>query len=561
MDSDLDRVKSILLGEEYADLIELKNEFQNSEAFAQAVAAVIAEALEARGSKDDRVAEVLAPAIDRSIASSIDQDPKKLAESLYPIMGPAIRKSISETLQQMLENFNQLLEQSLSPKSLRWRFDAWRTGRSYSELVLLNTLEYEVEQVFLIHQETSLLIQHVYSDMAEKKDPDMVSSMFSAIQDFIEDSFSVSEGDLLDTLRLGELSVVIQRGPLAAIAAVVRGNIPEHLRESMQNKSELIHRTKRQAMQNYSGDPEDFLDITEDLQSILEFKQKQAEEEERSIPWLAIATITVIVAIVGYTSYRDYQENIIRTGITQRIDGEPGVVVLSTEYEDGAHVLTALVDPLAEDILPLLDPKIVDMDPSRLITYPYLSADDPIIVKRANRVIDPPDSVELSVVAGRLFLSGKATVQWFNGVSTPMKNIPGISATDTEKLTLVDPVFEKIQSLTASIESFTYTFEKEAIDLLEDDPRITVIAGKILELLKLQEQRTGINTTLDIVGYTDDTGPTRLNQRIGLRRAKNLMSLLIAEGVPAAKLAGYNSFDYHETEGPASREVRIYLTE
>ena len=80
----------------------------------------------------------------------------------------------------MLENFNQLLEQSLSPKSLRWRFDAWRTGRSYSELVLLNTLEYEVEQVFLIHQETSLLIQHVYSEFAEKKDPDMVSS-FAAI--------------------------------------------------------------------------------------------------------------------------------------------------------------------------------------------------------------------------------------------------------------------------------------------------------------------------------------------------------------------------------------------
>jgi OOP family OmpA-OmpF porin len=75
-------------------------------------------------------------------------------------MGPAIRKSISETMQQMLENLNQLLEESLSPKSLRWRFDAWRTGRSYSELVLLNTLEFSVEQVFLIHRKTSLLIHH-----------------------------------------------------------------------------------------------------------------------------------------------------------------------------------------------------------------------------------------------------------------------------------------------------------------------------------------------------------------------------------------------------------------
>ena len=152
-EKDLERVKQILVDDLQVALESTDQKFEKKfaqEEFSQAVSEVFAEALEDRTNSDDKVADVLAPTIDQAIAGSIDQDPKKLAESLYPIMGPAIRKSISETLQQMLENFNQLLEESLSPKSLRWRFDAWRTGRSYSELVMLNTLEYRTEQVFFI---------------------------------------------------------------------------------------------------------------------------------------------------------------------------------------------------------------------------------------------------------------------------------------------------------------------------------------------------------------------------------------------------------------------------
>lgn len=160
MDTDLNRIKHIILGEEYDELLKLRDEISDDGKFSSIVSNIITEALKERSLRDDSISEVLAPTIDQAINSSINQDPKKLAESLYPIMGPAIRKSISETMQQMLENLNQLLEESLSPKSLRWRFDAWRTGRSYSELVLLNTLEFSVEQVFLIHRKTSLLIHH-----------------------------------------------------------------------------------------------------------------------------------------------------------------------------------------------------------------------------------------------------------------------------------------------------------------------------------------------------------------------------------------------------------------
>ena len=61
----------------------------------------------------------------------------------------------------MLESLNTTLEHSLSWRSLRWRLDARRTGKSFAEIVLLNTLVYRVEQVFLIHRPSGLLLQHL----------------------------------------------------------------------------------------------------------------------------------------------------------------------------------------------------------------------------------------------------------------------------------------------------------------------------------------------------------------------------------------------------------------
>jgi OOP family OmpA-OmpF porin len=58
---------------------------------------------------------------------------------------------------------------------------ALRTGTSFAEVVLLNTLLYRVEQVFLIERESGLLLQHVRSAAVRTEDADMVAGMLTAI--------------------------------------------------------------------------------------------------------------------------------------------------------------------------------------------------------------------------------------------------------------------------------------------------------------------------------------------------------------------------------------------
>ena len=58
-------------------------------------------------------------------------------------------------------------------------------GNTFAEVVLRHTLVYQVEHAFLIHGHTGLLIAHAAAENATSQDPQLVSSMLTAIQDFI----------------------------------------------------------------------------------------------------------------------------------------------------------------------------------------------------------------------------------------------------------------------------------------------------------------------------------------------------------------------------------------
>jgi len=108
---------------------------------------------------------VLVPTLERAAENSIRSDPRTLVNILYPLILPAIRKSIGETVDETYQSFNETLKQSFSFKGLGWRVESWRTGLPFGEVVLRHTLVYQVEHVFLIHRKTGLLICHVAAEV------------------------------------------------------------------------------------------------------------------------------------------------------------------------------------------------------------------------------------------------------------------------------------------------------------------------------------------------------------------------------------------------------------
>jgi len=71
--------------------------------------------------------------------------------------------------------------------------------------------------------------------------------MLGAIQDFMQDSFSGVDQQGLDTLRLGELRLWSEMGPFAMLVAVIRGNPPEELHETLRGVLARIHAERPRA--------------------------------------------------------------------------------------------------------------------------------------------------------------------------------------------------------------------------------------------------------------------------------------------------------------------------
>ncbi|MEL7511629.1 MAG: OmpA family protein, partial [Cyanobacteria bacterium J06554_3] len=133
-------------------------------------------ALEKSQKNKEALARALLPTVEAAIQTSIRQDNRILSDAFFPIIGPATRKSIAAAIGNLVQSLNQTLEHSLSPQSFKWRLEARRTGKSFAEVVLVRTLIYQVEQVFFIHRESGLVMQHLVSETAIAQDPKLASA-------------------------------------------------------------------------------------------------------------------------------------------------------------------------------------------------------------------------------------------------------------------------------------------------------------------------------------------------------------------------------------------------
>ena len=160
-------------------------------------------------------------------------------------------------------------------QGIKWRLEALRSRKPFSEIVLLHSIVYRVEQVFLIHKKTGLMLQHVVRAETDLQDADMVSSMLTAIRDFVADSFKVEEDEGLETIRVGELTVWIEQGPLAILAVVIRGNAPQSLRLLIQETLENIHSAYVEVLESFGGDTAPFEEARPALEACLVSQYKK----------------------------------------------------------------------------------------------------------------------------------------------------------------------------------------------------------------------------------------------------------------------------------------------
>lgn len=496
---------------------------------AENVSAVLPQAIVYRSSQDRQLTVALRPTVEEALQASVRRDPQPLVDALSPAMGPAIRKAISYALNGMLQSLNQALRHSFSLRGLIWRLEALRTGKTFAEVVLSHTLLYRVEQVFLIHKKTGLLLQQATADAAVMQDADMVSGMLTAIQDFVHDSFGGQNGQALDTLQVGDLTLWIEQGSQAILSAVIRGNTPQVFRSTLQATTDAIHLEYREALTSFRGDAAPFASTQPYLEACLLEAQEDPSTQRLPVAfWLILAAILLPLGLWGFWTLRDNQR---WADYLAQLSAEPGIVVTTTEKRWGKYVVSGLRDPLAVD--PLLALKETKLDPAQVLSHwePYQALHLQFILARAKSLLEPPDTVALELKNGALLASGIAPRQWIIDARKLARTIAGV--TQFQGGALIAQDLKEIEWRKEQLEKQVVRF---VIDTTQLGPKENeTMRAALADIRRLYDiaLAAGQRTHIDIVGHASSEGTEKRNIELSQERANLVRSILISEGLEA----------------------------
>lgn len=566
-DPELVALRGQLFRREIAIINKLKLMLDSGQYSATAISKVISEAIVIRAAKDERMLTALEPLVENIVTESMRLHREDFVNALFPLMGPSIRKSIAENFRSMLGNFSKSLEMALSWKGLRWRLEAMRSGKPFSDIVLLHTLIYRVEQVFFIHSKTGLVLSHLFNEGVGSQDADMVSAMLTAIQDFVRDCFANGQKGELESLQMGEFTIFIEKSPQAYLACVVRGTPPADFRESMRGALDNLLVEYGPQLAAFNGDDTPF---RHSIRFLEDFIVARYVDDEKPLPFrakaLPAALILLLVCGVGTLKWRSHTEERQLNEAIGLLRGEPGIMVVHVDDSKGKPwQVLAFKDDLARSPTEILAGKQQAGQLSfRLV--PFVSYDPAIVERRVRERLALPEGVNMDLDNGVLMLSGTTSFDWILKTRELAYSLPGISRVDVSGLE--DPRMAEMAELIREIEQTRVEFPTgKAQPVASDGPKLEKAVSALVKLENLAAQM-GLSTSLTVYGHADSTGTEQANYEISRARTQTLAAMLYARG-SGMPIAMYGMGSQYPKGGEASApgpdqasrriELRVHL--
>ena len=452
-DGELHELRQLMFGPELAQISQLYKRLDDPEMRAQDVSQVLSRATVRR-------------TLEQLIVTILKREPEVVVESIRPVLLIAVRKAVTDAFRDFTESLNQIAEKSLSLRSLRWRFEAFRTGRNFSDIMLSRSLLYSVREVFLIHGKTGIMLNQAARE-AVTKDADMISSMFTAIQEFVRDSFIGSENTELETIDAGSLKLWIQHGPNAMVAGAVDGTPPLELKGVFRAALNEIQANFGNELRSFQGDVTPFQSTRPILEKCL-LGRSAAKSRKPVMLWLLAALCVVLLAAwatIGILSRQRW------TTYVEKLEKQPGIVVTRVEKQGPDYVVFGLRDELAQNPAALLGASGIPVSKVKFRLEPYHSLDPAFAAARQFR--EDQRTLERLVIR---FPQGDAELSPDN--------------------------LDSIDAIAATVSS-----------LLRAAPRV----------------HPGVQ--IEVIGHTDEIGSGESNSRLSSLRADRVKAALVAAGI------------------------------
>ena len=477
----------------------------------------------------------LAMPVAHALGAAVHENRQVVIDVLSPVIGPAIRKAITEGLRNFVAEVNGALESGFTPRGVRWRVEAWRSGVPYAQIVDEHTLNYRIDHVFLIERDSGLVLDRESAPHLTKLDADAIAGMLTAIGAFVRDSVGRDGSGTLDAARVGEHLLWIMRGPRANLACFIHGVPPAQLHTLLERRLEAIH--ARFGAGSYQVDDAARQSLRPDeLMREVRAAHRSSAAESR---WPVRIALLALLALFGWTMVRYGRTDAWIEGVRTRLAAHPGFVLTGLERHGNNVTVRGLLDPDAEPIATSLGN---DADRVKVDTAGYVSTDDAIIAHRARRLLAAPDSATIAVNGGTLALGGSAAAEWIDDARVRAAWVPGVRGVEFSVVREGDAAALALAARAALAALAGSVPERRIAFVRETEPAPD--AAPVLDAIIADAQRAqalavtaGVAIAWIATGTGDDHGSAETNARVRDVRAHWLAGALGAHGVANVRTA------------------------
>ncbi|MGB3239059.1 MAG: OmpA family protein [Geitlerinemataceae cyanobacterium] len=506
----------------------ITREIQNSpEQIASAIAPELALAIEKQIHLDrDAIANALAPEMGKAIKAQIHLERDAMVDALYPVIGNTISKYMVEVVREI----NAKVENTLSMEGVSRKIRAGMQGISEAELILRESVTFNIEAIFLIHKSSGLIIAETQKPRDERLESEMIAGMLTAIRSFANDCVSKSgHTSELHEIEYGNLQIILEVAGYCYLAVVVEGDPSKLFIEKMRQTLSTIVEQYDRPIQDYDGDPDTIpAAVSQLLEALMDSTIKPKSDPKSKPPALAIIGGFLLLAAIGFGGRSLYHQR-LETQALSALERTPELAVyrLDAQMRSGRLELSGKLpnrplQGLAEKVVQQALPKTEIDNTILAVEVPA----DPVLVEgevqRLVEVFNRTQGIDISAnyVDNQVRVWGQIDrTETVDRLTQSLENIPGVRS-----------VAIVLQSQDISeVEAIRIYFEQGS-----SSPISNGLDAKIELIRQILDRDRDIK--LRIIGHSDRLGTQNVNQKLSRQRAEAVETLLVQQGVSPQRL-------------------------